>query len=216
MKLNADLSQRVIIDSNQLPWVDSPSPGVQRRMLERDGDEIARATTIVRFAPDSYFPSHSHGGGEEFLVLDGVFSDEHGDYGPGSYIRNPVGSKHTPHTKEGTTILVKLWQMHPEDQTYVKIDTNSTPWQPGTVIGQYIMPLHTFGDEKVELQSWQPGTFLEDWYLDGAEIFVIDGVLEDESGRYQWHTWLRDGSDGSHSFKTQNGCLFYLKTGHLA
>ena len=215
MKLNADLSQQAIVYSDQLPWTNSPSPGVQRRMLERDGDEVARATTIVCFAPNSYFPEHIHGGGEEFLVLDGVFSDEHGDYGQGSYIRNPVGSKHTPYSKEGTTILVKLRQMNPDDQAYVTIDTNSTPWQPAMVTGQQIMPLHSFGDEQVELQSWQPGTELEYLYPKGVEIFVLEGVLEDENGHYPKHTWLRDAAGSYHSFKTQNGCVFYIKTGHL-
>ncbi len=215
MKLNADLTKRAIAYTDELPWVDSPASGVQRRMLERDGEEVARATTIVRFAPNSYFPEHSHGGGEEFFVLDGVFSDEHGDYGQGTYIRNPVGSKHTPYTKEGTTILVKLWQMNPEDQTYSVIDTNITPWQLGTVIGQKIMPLHTFGDEKVELQSWEAGTALELLFSKGVEIFVLSGTLEDEKGHYPENTWLRDMSDGSYRFKTVDGCVFYLKTGHL-
>lgn len=75
MKIHADLSQRAVVNSEVLPWVDSPMAGVQRRMLERDGEEVARATSIVRYAPGSYFSAHTHGGGEEFLVLEGVFSD---------------------------------------------------------------------------------------------------------------------------------------------
>lgn len=100
MKLHADLSQRVVVESESLDWVDSPMVGVQRRMLERDGEEVARATSIVRYAPDSHFSAHTHGGGEEFLVLEGIFSDEYGDYPAGTYIRNPVGSTHTPFSKE--------------------------------------------------------------------------------------------------------------------
>ncbi|HEY9660942.1 MAG TPA: cupin domain-containing protein, partial [Allocoleopsis sp.] len=101
MKLHADLSQRAVVVSEDLPWIDSPMPGVQRRMLERDGEEVARATSIVRYAPGSAFSPHTHGGGEEFLVLEGVFSDEQGDYPPGTYVRNPVGSTHTPSSREG-------------------------------------------------------------------------------------------------------------------
>lgn len=96
MKLHTDFSQRVVVSSQDLPWVDSPMSGVQRRMLERDGEEVARATSIVRYAPNSYFSAHTHKGGEEFFVLDGVFSDEYGNYPAGTYIRNPVGSRHTP------------------------------------------------------------------------------------------------------------------------
>ena len=94
MKLHADLSQRVVVESESLDWADSPMIGVQRRMLDRDGEEVARATSVVRYAPNSHFSAHTHGGGEEFLVLDGIFSDEYGDYPAGTYIRNPVGSTH--------------------------------------------------------------------------------------------------------------------------
>ncbi len=216
MKLNADLSQRALVYSTEIPWVDSPSPGVQRRMLDRDGDEVARATTIVRFAPNSYFPAHIYEGGEEFLVLEGVFSDEHGDYGPGSYLRNPVGSEHTPYSKEGTTILVKLWQMNPNDQDYVAIDTNTATWKPGMVVGQQLLSLHAYGNERVMLQRLKPGTILEkQTYPGGMEIFVLDGVLEDEFGRYTKGAWLRNPAGSSHTPFTKEECLIYIKTGHL-
>lgn len=86
MELNADFTQRVVIHSEDLPWKASPMPGVDRRMLDRIGDEVARATSIVRYAPGSKFSAHTHTGGEEFIVLDGVFQDEHGDY-PAGYLR---------------------------------------------------------------------------------------------------------------------------------
>jgi anti-sigma factor ChrR (cupin superfamily) len=128
MKLHADLSRPAIVDSTSLDWVPSPSPGVERRMLERDGDEVARATSIVRYAPGSEFPTHRHGGGEEYMVLEGVFSDEHGDFPAGTYVRNPVGSSHAPKTAPGCTIFVKLRQMDPDDQDQVTIDTKAGDW----------------------------------------------------------------------------------------
>ena len=128
MQINADLRKRAVVYSKDLPWVDSPMAGVQRRMLERDGDEVARATTIVRYASGSSFSAHTHGGGEEFLVLDGVFSDDKGDYPAGTYVRNPVGSTHTPFSKEGSTILVKLRQMFPEDREQKVINTLTNSW----------------------------------------------------------------------------------------
>ncbi|GAL13613.1 hypothetical protein JCM19233_4618 [Vibrio astriarenae] len=51
--------------------------------LDRVGGEVARATSIVRYKPNSAFSPHTHDGGEEFFVLEGVFSDEHGDYPQG-------------------------------------------------------------------------------------------------------------------------------------
>jgi len=107
MRLNADFRQRVLVHAAELPWVASPVTGVERRMLDRIGEEVARATSLVRYAPGSRFSRHVHGGGEEFLVLEGVFQDEHGDYPAGSYVRNPPHSAHTPASAGGCVIFVK-------------------------------------------------------------------------------------------------------------
>ncbi|MEM8776605.1 MAG: cupin domain-containing protein, partial [Pseudomonadota bacterium] len=124
MQRNDDFSQRAVVHSEDEPWVASPIPGVDRRMLDRIGDEVARATSIVRYAPGSKFSAHVHTGGEEFFVLDGVFQDEHGDFPAGSYIRNPPESSHTPGSDEGCTIFVKLWQFDMADRTHIRADTN--------------------------------------------------------------------------------------------
>ncbi|MEY3305658.1 MAG: cupin domain-containing protein [Pseudanabaena sp.] len=217
MKLHADLSQRVVVESESLDWVDSPMVGVQRRMLERDGEEVARATSVVRYAPDSHFSAHTHGGGEEFLVLEGIFSDEYGDYPAGTYIRNPVGSTHTPFSKEGCTILVKLWQMHPDDQQRVAIATKESPWANGLVKGLQVMPLHSYGTENVALVKWDAGTYFQPhMHLGGEEIFVVDGVFEDEFGAYPKGTWLRNPSGSRHMPFSKSGCLIYVKVGHLS
>ncbi|MEO0407085.1 MAG: cupin domain-containing protein [Cyanobacteria bacterium P01_A01_bin.135] len=216
MKLNADLTQRVVINTNELPWRDSPMAGVQRRMIERDGEEVARATSIVRYAPGSNFSAHTHSGGEEFLVLAGVFSDEHGDYGPGTYVRNPVGSEHTPYSKDGCTILVKLRQMEAEDQQQVTIDTNRGGWAQGLVPGLQVLPLHAYGAEQVALVKWAPGTqFQPHRHWGGEEIFVLEGVFADEQGEYPQGTWLRNPAGSMHTPFSEAGCLIYVKTGHL-
>lgn len=216
MKLYADLSQRVVVHSDELPWVDSPMPGVQRKMLDRDGGEIARATSLVRYAPGSRFSAHTHGGGEEFLVLDGVFSDEHGDFGPGMYVRNPVGSAHTPSSAGGCTILVKLHQMDPADQSLVRIDTRTRSWLPGEMDGLSIMLLHTWHDERVGLQRWQPGARLPHHaHPGGAEVFVLEGSFADEHGYYRTGTWLRSPHGSEHTPFTDEGCILYSKLGHL-
>src|SRR5512146_2892456 len=130
MELNADFSKRAVVHAGTLPWVASPMPGVHRRMLDRIGEEVARATSIVRYAPGSHFSPHVHDGGEEFLVLDGVFQDEHGDYPAGSYVRNPPTSRHTPGSDAGCTIFVKLWQFDPADRRPVRLDTGKMPYSP--------------------------------------------------------------------------------------
>ena len=216
MQLNTDFNQKVVINTNEIPWVDSPMVGVQRRMLERDGNEVARATTIVRYAPGSSFSPHTHGGGEEYLVLDGVFSDDKGDYAKGTYVRNPVGSTHTPFSNEGGTILVKLWQMSPEDREQKVIDTNNTQWLPGLVKGLEVMPLHNHGTENVALVKWQPGTvFQRHSHWGGEEIYVIEGIFEDEHGTYPQGTWIRNPHGSIHTPFSNEGCLIYVKVGHL-
>ncbi|WP_013325603.1 cupin domain-containing protein [Gloeothece verrucosa] len=216
MKINADFSQRAVQQTQELPWIDSPMPGVQRRMLERDGEEVARATSIVRYAPGSSFSAHTHGGGEEFLVLEGVFSDEMGDYTAGTYVRNPVSSRHTPFSNEGAVILVKLWQMSPLDQTRVVIDTNNQPWKQGLNEGEQIIPLHTYETENVALVKWERGTQVKNYaHLEGEEIFVLQGEFSDELGTYPQGCWIRNPPGVVPSRFTEQGSLLYLKTGHL-
>lgn len=217
MKLNADFSQRVAIDTESQPWVASPLPGVERRMLDRIGDEVARATSLVRYAPGSFFSPHEHGGGEEFLVLEGVFSDEHGDFGPGMYLRNPVGSRHKPFSREGCTILVKLWQMAPEDQEFVRIDTASAAWEPWSMEGVEVVRLAERADEQVLLMRLQPGTVLPTHdHPGGEELFVLEGELADQNGSYPKGTWLRNPPGSSHTVRSEQGCTIWLKLGHLA
>jgi anti-sigma factor ChrR (cupin superfamily) len=216
LNIHADLSQRAVVHCEDLDWVASPLPGVDRRMLERDGAEVARATSIVRYAPGSRFSAHTHGGGEEFLVLDGTFSDETGDYPAGSYVRNPVGSSHAPYSESGCTIWVKLRQMWPQDQTRVAIETRSAQFVPGLVAGLSVLPLHQFGTEHVALVRWQPGTqFQRHGHLDGEEIFVLEGTFSDELGDYPAGTWLRNPPGSVHTPFSEPGCLIYVKTGHL-
>ena len=119
MQLNADFTQTVFVADQDNPWRASPSAGVERKMLDRIGAEVARATTIVRFAPGSAFAPHTHDGGEEYIVLDGVFQDEAGDFPVGTYVRNPPTSRHTPRSEPGATIFVKLHQFDDDDTEMV-------------------------------------------------------------------------------------------------
>ncbi|MGI3185115.1 cupin domain-containing protein [Nioella aestuarii] len=218
MKLNADFSERVVIRPEDYAWVDSPASGVQRMMLDRIGDEVARATTIVRFAPNSRFDPHSHGGGEEFLVLEGVFSDEHGDYPAGTYVRNPIGTAHRPHIgPEGCTILVKLHQFADTDTEQKAIATHEEPFFPGSRPGLTVLPLHSHETENVALVRWAPGTrFADHAHWGGEEIFVIEGTFQDEHGDYPAGTWIRSPHLSRHNPWSDEGCLIYVKTGHLA
>jgi len=217
MKINADFDQRVVIRPGDVDWVPSPMAGVERRMLDRIGEEVARATSIVRYAPESYFSAHTHGGGEEFIVLEGIFSDEHADYGPGTYVRNPIGSSHTPHSKDGCTIFVKLHQFDEADTDQKVIDTASATFLPGSAPGLTVLPLHSHGGESVALVRWAPETkFSGHRHWGGEEILVLEGTFQDEHGDYPKGSWLRSPHMSEHTPFSDEGCLIYVKTGHLA
>jgi anti-sigma factor ChrR (cupin superfamily) len=216
MELHADLSQRAVLDTHGLAWVSSPMDGVERRMLDRRGGEVARASSIVRYAPGSRFEQHHHGGGEEILVLEGTFSDEHGDYPAGTYLRNPVGSEHAPFSEQGCTILVKLQQMNPDDRQRLVIDTINAAWLPGLVSGLQVLPLQSFGSEHVALVRWAPGTvFQPHGHPGGEEILVLEGVFQDEHESYPTGTWLRNPPGSVHRPWSETGCTIWVKTGHL-
>ena len=216
MRINADFSKRVVVRPEDYTWAASPAAGVERMMLDRVGDEVARATTIVKFAPGSQFDAHTHGGGEEYLVLTGVFSDETGDFPAGSYVRNPIGTSHTPHTDEGCTILVKLHQFDADDTRQFHIDTTKAAFNPGLVEGLTVLPLHSAASENVALVRWAPGTrFNAHQHWGGEEIFVLEGTFQDEHGDYPKGTWLRSPHLSQHRPYSDEGCLIYVKTGHL-
>lgn len=216
MRVNADFSERVVIRPEDYKWVKSPSAGVERMMLDRIGDEVARATTIVKFAPGSQFDAHTHGGGEEFLVLEGVFSDESGDFPAGTYVRNPIGTSHTPHTDEGCTILVKLHQFGVADTAQFHVDTSTAEFLPGQVEGLTVLPLHNVPGENVALVRWAPGTrFTGHQHWGGEEIFVLEGTFQDEHGSYPAGSWIRSPHLSQHTPFSDEGCLIWVKTGHL-
>jgi anti-sigma factor ChrR (cupin superfamily) len=216
IRINANFSERVVCSSAELAWTLSPSAGVERKMFERQGGEVARATSIVRYAPHAHFERHVHDHGEEILVLEGVLADEFGSYGPGTYLKNPPGSAHAPSSVPGCTLFVKLRHLAQGDTQQVVRDTAHSPWLAGMVAGLSVMPLSTFETTNTALVRWAPGTrFNPHRHHGGEEIFVIDGVFEDEHGRYPAGTWLRSPHLSVHQPFSTEGCTIFVKTGHL-
>lgn len=218
MKINADFSQRVASHAESASWTSSPSAGVERRMLDRIGDEVARATTIVRFAPGSTFAEHIHGGGEEYFVLEGDFVDGQGSHPAGTYVRNPPSSRHAPSAPQGATIFVKLNQFAAEDHAAVVTDTSRFQLASETKSpGVEALPLHVHGNEDVRIEIWQPGITIEHWGHGGLELLVLDGTFSEAGTTFSRHSWLRlPPSDPFLGRAGVEGTRVLVKSGHLS
>ena len=218
MDIHSDLSERIVLNTDRLAWHASPIQGVERQMLDRVGEEVARATSVVRYAPNTEFTPHSHDGGEEILVLDGCFSDERGDYPAGTYLRNPPGSQHAPFSTDGCTLFVKLRQFAQTDNQELLLNTKASDWYPGLVPGLSVMPLHEHDGVSTALVRWAPNTlFNPHVHPGGEEIYVLDGVFYDEFGVYPKGSWIRSPRYSKHApFTKDEGALIYVKVGHLA
>jgi len=215
MELNADFKSRVVIHSDQIDWIASPMPGVDRRMLDRIGDEVARATSIVRYAPNSKFSAHTHTGGEEFVVLDGVFQDEHGDYQAGTYVRNPPTSSHTPRSDDGCVIFVKLWQFDMDDRTQFRKTMAEELCTP--VNGVATVILHRDARETVSYNQLSAGAVFVNFDKGGIEMLVIDGSVSEGGETLGKGAWLRlPNGQALNVTAGPDGAKVWIKTGHLA
>ena len=213
--LNMDFSKAVCVLAADQRWIDSPADGVSRIHLEREAKETGHTTSIVRFAAGASFPEHCHTKGEELYILEGVFSDERGDYPAGSYIRNPPGSKHSPFTREGCTLFVKLEQFQADDDLHIVIRPEDQHWQPG--IGHLrVLPLHAHGAESTALVHWPENeVFQPHTHLGGEEILVLEGKFIDEHGEYAKRSWIRSPHMSKHNPRVEEKTLILVKVGHL-
>jgi anti-sigma factor ChrR (cupin superfamily) len=218
--LNGDLSVRVAVDTTRMEWTASPSRTVARKRVHLVGPaEEGQVTSVVRYAAGSTFPAHDHPDGEEIFVIEGVFSDERGDWPAGTYLLNPEGFRHAPFSRPGCVLLVKLRQFPGRSRRAVAIATPMLPWQPGRAPGIEVKPLYAQAGftDSTRLERWAAGTEVgRIGYARGAEIFVLEGSLEDETGRFGAGTWLRFPVGSWHTPATAAGCVFYIKEGGLA
>ena len=203
-----------------MSWTASPSGTVWRKRLHLLGpQEAGQVTSVVRYEKNSSFPPHEHPDGEEIFVLEGVFSDEHGDWPAGSYLLNPEGVRHAPFSEPGCTIFVKLRQYPGTERLHLATDTANMEWQTHTLPGVEQKPLY-------QQDGFEDCTVLQRWtsningqtirYAAGAEIFILAGNFEDEYGRYQRGDWMRLPKGFAHSPVTDISCVLYLKEGGFA
>ena len=150
-------------------------------------------------------------------VLEGVFSDEYGDYPTGSYVRNPPTSHHTPGSAPGCTLFVKLCQFDPADRLRVCLDTGNlpflvTPDRPGIELIQ----LFRNDSEDVRLERWPPGAEVTLSVRGGIEILVLDGGFKEGGEQFEAQSWLRLPEAATLCAKAgTRGTTLWAKSGHL-
>jgi anti-sigma factor ChrR (cupin superfamily) len=218
--LNGDLTVRVCVDTAAMEWTPSPSRTVWRKRVHRVGPaEAGQVTSVVRYEPGSTFHAHDHPDGEEILVLEGIFSDEHGDWPAGTYLLNPEGFRHAPFSRGGCVLFVKLRQFPGRSRAHVALATQSIPWESAERRGVEVRPLYSqqgFADT-MRLERWRPGADLaQRRYPSGAELFVLEGSFTDEGGELRERAWLRLPPGAAHAPTTRDGCVLYVKEGGFA
>ena len=218
--LNGQMALRVALDTPAMEWTASPSGSVLRKRLHRVGDaESGQVTSVVRYLPSSSFPAHDHPEGEEILVLEGTFSDEHGDSPAGTHLLNPEGFRHAPFSRQGCVLFVKLRQYAGGGREYRKTDTHALPWQPSESSQVDVKSLYAESSfpDRTRLERWGAGAAPGAQALPGGiEIFVIDGALEDAEGRYQAGAWLRLPDGATLDAHAPGGCILYAKRGAVS
>ncbi len=219
VSISGNLNERCFVDTQSMDWSPSPSGTVWRKRMYRVGpEEAGQVTSLVKYDQNASFSAHGHPGGEEILVLDGIFSDEHGDWPAGTYLLNPEGFQHSPFSRNGCTLLVKLRQYAGQNRKHQVLDTENMPWKATSNPGVFQKPLysqHQFEDV-MSLERWGARTSFELRTLpSGSEYFVMEGSFEDEQGQYGPGSWLRLPPGSQHTPRTENGCTLYIKTGEL-
>jgi anti-sigma factor ChrR (cupin superfamily) len=217
--LNSDFSKAVVVRTAAMEWQPSPAAGVWRKRLELLGAaESGRVTSIVRYGPGSEFPPHEHPDGEEILVLEGTFADEHDNYPAGTYLLNPDGFRHAPRSEQGCVLLVKLRQYPGSGRGHRVVDSNTAAWQQSDPPGREVLSLYDEPGhpESIRLVRLAPGTRVPAHaHPGGEEVYVISGSLADADGIYEQGTWLRFPDGSRHQPFSDEGCTLYVKTGHL-
>jgi len=231
MKVHSNFKLFAATNFDATKYIASPAYGVNRFMLDRIGEEKARATTIVEYQPNSKFPKHTHIGGEEFLVLKGTFKDQYGEFPAGTYVRNPIGSEHAPWVDDdGCTIMVKLLQMAETGEgtapLHVDLDKAKNDIGKTTEYGTIADLYHNENTGERVQMCWLDAdkSFpVDELCLGGEELFVIQGSLQlpqNEETYSEWG-WLRFPAGQAQAKRrglkasSSTGAQVFRKTGHL-
>jgi len=184
--------------------------------------ESGQVTSLVQYLPGSSFRRHEHPEGEEILVLEGVFSDEAGDWPAGTWLLNPEGFAHAPFSKEGCLLFVKLRQFAGAEHRKVewaglpnrtRIKTSDTD-EPNRVFYRTLLKQSDESTSVVSLGGDDGQGRLHQHYGGGVEGFVISGSAQLNGEILTQHDWFRLPA-GAAMDLVANDCTLYLKENNV-
>lgn len=212
-EINANFHLPVSVKTNVFDWQGFTKAGIRQRSLERLVGRHSRLTAVAQFAAGQVFKKIAHEHGVEFLVLSGKFSDEHGDYGVGSYVRNPAAAYRMPFTRDGCTVLLKVGRFQLLDQKRVVVNTRDShrKWKATGEPGVSCLDLHQFSEQHVSLHKIRAECWITFKCLNLAlEIFVIEGDISVSGSHYEAGTWLRYPPGSRIKVRSKHGCCLYI------
>jgi len=211
--MNENTTQFALVDTTKLEWTPSPAAGVWRKRCYLDGSkEKGAVTSVVRYDEGSVFPTHEHPEGEELFVLEGVFSDAHGDHPAGTFVLNPPGSSHAPRSEDGCKLFVRLRQYDGTER--VCIDTHDESlWTPHIIYdGINVLELRVDEDWSYTMMRLAAGARVEEIDVPhGKEIFVVDGHLQDGDHSLAAGAWVRYAPGSTHSLRAFEGATLLVR-----
>lgn len=204
--MNSDYEKKVFIDTNDLSWENQEQRGVYKKILScKESEE----TSLIKFEPDTTLNSKGKINSVEIFVLEGVYTNQFGDFEKGTYMYLPQEDEGKVQSKTGCVIFRKT--NHFDDAQDIIVDTTSTQWQPGQGNLQ-VMPLGSQG----ALVKWpKDERFVPHRHWGGEEIFVLDGIFMDEHGKYPKGSWVRSPHMSEHYPFVEEETIIFVKTGHL-
>jgi anti-sigma factor ChrR (cupin superfamily) len=214
--INQDFTRVAVVIPQEPPWQQCHWSVSRQQTLEQGGINGVRSTHILQFQAGSELMNDAMRACEEIVVLAGSFSDGLVSYKAGTYIKQPGGFKSAVFTDTGCVLFAKQGHLQAADHVRVVVDQVHAQWRQGMVEGLSVLSLSAFQTEHSALVRWQPGTiFTAHRHWGGEEIFVLEGVFEDEYGRYPAGTWLRNPHLSQHAPYSTEGCVIFVKVGHL-
>ncbi len=215
VELHADLNRHVVLDTRSLAWVDGAAGAAAHKPLALGGGEPPVSTEIVRYPAGAQI-REGDAGGAEMLVLAGALGSDPDDLPAGSYIRLPPGWRGQLSCATDCVLFLKRGHLSRRDAQQRMLRPQDRVWHPGLVSGLRVLSLGEFEGAHTALVQWQPGTrFQYHRHYGGEEIFVMEGVFQDEHGDYPAGTWLRSPHLSAHVPFSEPGCLILVKVGHL-